>query len=132
MSMVIALGIAVVIAVVTRVVSRGAPHLNASAAGGGGVCPGCGCTSRWRFLASGATRARACAFAFPPWIDRDCSALLLATGQLGRIDICLVVNAHLFQKRHCLVDCLAALAIEYGNRCLYHIFQHSHMRPQIE
>ena len=46
MSMVIALVIAVVIAVVTRVVIRVAPHLNASAAGGGVVCPGCGCTSR--------------------------------------------------------------------------------------
>ena len=46
MSMVIALVIAGVIAVVTRVVIRVAPHLNASAAGGGVVCPGCGCTSR--------------------------------------------------------------------------------------
>ena len=63
---------------------------------------------------------------------RDRRALLLATRKLRRVDIGLVADADLVEvAARGLLD-LRAVAAQHGDRCLDHVLQDGHVRPQVE
>ena len=60
----------------------------------------------------------------------DGYTLLLSTGQLSGITLCLICQSHARQKLHGLLLCLCLIALLYLDRCQRNIVQYRQMREQ--